>query len=1240
VTAAFMAACPDVAVAQAPIPRPTPYAGAVISTKGGEELQLRAEADWRSVVVTQNLVGGDTLRTNSAGAVAVLFEDRTQVRVARNSTLIVKEVATAAGGTTRLSLPEGSIFARAARGGTGVTVETPAAAAAIRGTDWSLAVDGPKTSLVVLEGTVTLANPQGSVTVAQGEGAEALIGQAPRKITLVDYDGRRQLLLYRELRDSFFDLTPTDVPRREQRARRAALKAVAAERRTAEDWLADAELALSYDGSAVAAQALAQAELRALAPAQQARADLVRGFLAARVNRWAEAASLFRRAAPRLDERRRETAAYASWVADTLANPSRKAAPLPQPARYARTAQGALAQASVESFTESNQHGVDLLAGAERQYPDDALIVGARAALQLSVGDRKAAEEQIERARAVDPGDPFVLLLTARYKWTIKSDLDGARADVLKALDAAPGSSLAWNELALIEDERQATREAELAHLKSIELDPQNPLVIANYANFLINHNQIVAADAVVKQAEAIDPAGAVQVLTRGRLLVREGKTQEGLQKLLAASAINPSYVDGLLELAIAQYRAGLDEEVAQSLDNADRFDNDNPETPLVRSIIAQDQYRADEGILAARESLRRRLARGGYFASFGADRQDGSPVNSALRFLSLDSWGRYFGDRTFEPFSAFSYFDQATASRPSPVTALLAPEIDPDGTFGQTAFSSTIQGLLLEPLAATSPERRESLVFTDFAETAIEGGLRSEGGQIGWQTEATAQARSVSSPIPFAVYLTGTIGRPDSSFADDRNDLLSGTALIGAQPTINDNLVAFAFFNKQKTDFRTVDQLSLYPDRLKPETMTAGIGWSHTFGDRNVLQFLFSGTHTEQRQRSDALLDVDGDGGPDFFTQRRLKGRETDAVGAVSHLIGFGDVSLRYGAEGSLSDGKLRDFRNYQPIFRDVETIRSKIDGRIGTAYADAIWDVSAKLKIEGGLFATSVDYDTRADVCSITVGVLIPGPCTPPRFIQKDDAFNVRIGAAWEPVSGHWLRAAYREDTTVLNNTTLAPVATVGLLPNEAATPIGGRTKTIAARWDAEWGAHLFTSLEYQSQKASDLSIGIPESLESADFLDARIRRLEANANLWLTHGVGLFARYARNWTDIPGGGDVPYVADNVGRIGVTFVHPSMVRLTIAQNFIGRRNDASSQIPFTFVPDARLEAVSTTNAALTWEPFDKRVRFELQGVNLFDKRYVVQSNDFPVAAPGFFAVPRIEGQRRTILATARFRL
>jgi hypothetical protein len=167
------------------LPRGSTPAGSVIARKTGEEARFIEIGNWRTVDIKQDLLAGDTLRTNAHGQLAILFSDRTQVRLGRNTTLVVKAIGKAA--DTVFSLRSGALWARAERGGLGLTVETPAAAAAIRGTDWTMTVDaGGKTSLIVLEGLVQFSNPQGSVSVAAGEAAVASIGQAPTKVLIVD----------------------------------------------------------------------------------------------------------------------------------------------------------------------------------------------------------------------------------------------------------------------------------------------------------------------------------------------------------------------------------------------------------------------------------------------------------------------------------------------------------------------------------------------------------------------------------------------------------------------------------------------------------------------------------------------------------------------------------------------------------------------------------------------------------------------------------------------------------------------------------------------------------------------------------------------------------------------------------------------------------------------------------------------------------------------------------------------
>ena len=224
-------------------PRNAPAAGSVIARKIGEEVRFFDVSSWRGVDVKQDLLAGDFLRTNANGSLAVLFADRTQMRLGRNTTLLVKQIGISS--DSSFALESGTVWGRAERGGIGLTVETAAATAAIRGTDFTLTVDpGGRTSLVVLEGLVELSNEYGSVSVAEGEAAAASIGSAPTKIVIVNAPDREQMLFHLSLRDSFTLLPASPLPAAQMREARLRIHAIPEAQRSAEDLVQLAESSL------------------------------------------------------------------------------------------------------------------------------------------------------------------------------------------------------------------------------------------------------------------------------------------------------------------------------------------------------------------------------------------------------------------------------------------------------------------------------------------------------------------------------------------------------------------------------------------------------------------------------------------------------------------------------------------------------------------------------------------------------------------------------------------------------------------------------------------------------------------------------------------------------------------------------------------------------------------------------------------------------------------------------------
>jgi tetratricopeptide (TPR) repeat protein len=1169
-------------------PRISEAEGTVVARKTGEEAQFVDAPSWRPVDVNQDLLAGDTLRTNATGNLTIRFADKSLVRMGRNTTMLVKKISSVTDSV--LGLTEGTIWARAARGGSKVQVDTPAATAAIRGTDWTLRVSGSRTTLTVLEGSVELSNGQGSVVVNQGEGATVTIGQAPRKYTLVNLKEREQMLLYNELRDVFGAMSPSGMDGTRSRAERRRVLAVDASTRSAEDWLALAETSLSISGRKEARAALSHLR-RPLRGANEARAKLVEAMLAGQEMQYAKAAALFAEALPGLPRNRKATAAYGLWFARSLAEPSR-AFPPPSEAAYADDPTAALARADAAAYLRGQAEALEVIRQAERRFPGDARLPAARAALALQLDRRDEVKEALARARAIDPDDPGHLLTSAQFKTTVSSDVDGALADLQHAIAVAPGDSAIWNEIGLVQSERNAIVEADRAHRKAIELNPENPAIYANYARFLMDNDQMAAAKRQIDIAVTLDPNAYPVLAAKGRYLLRVGKTAEGEKVLLDAAAVNPTYGDALIGLAIATYQQNATEETMQALDNADRFDPNNPSTSLIRSGIAVDRYKADEAIIHAREALRRRQLRGGYYTGYDVNRQASSYLGVTLDNLGMEEWGQYYADRSYDPFKATSYIDEAAEGRQTP---FVSPIIDGLERFpsGTSTLSSELQGLLFDPLSLAGETRRNSLERRSFFEGAVTGTLLdARARRPGWVTDVTLQGTSYAG-LPVSYFLQGGMARPESEKEHDANDFEGGLFRLGTRPTLNDSVVVFGNKTQVYEEFPGTKTSPTPFDQSRFTSETLGGAWSHMIGERNVFQIFAVGSQTESHQRVRLINDVSVSYDHDVYSDER------SLAGGFSHLFGVGPVTLRYGAEVAHFDGRSVEYVTNLKQGR-LSEINSSSTDEVGTRiYVDATWEVTRDLQFQGGVHW--VEFDGNG---------------------AKWGPLDFRLGAAWSPFDGQWLRAYYRQDTSFLSLYTLSPISTVGLAPLEMPLFTRGQTRTAAARWDAEWSERFFTTAEYQHQEFRSLSASYDDMLQSIQTKAGTIDRLNFGANYWLGGGFGTFASLTLNESrDTRGfweGNEVPLIPDYVAQVGLKYVHPSRVTATIAQNFVGPRVGwqdfrVGGQTAKPVVRD--LDRYTTTDAAITWSSPNGNLDFAFAVTNIFDQRV---ESAFDVPAPG----------------------
>ena len=86
-----------------------------------------------------------------------------------------------------------------------------------------------------------------------------------------------------------------------------------------------------------------------------------------------------------------------------------------------------------------------------------------------------------------------------------------------------------------------------------------------------------------------------------------------------------------------------------------------------------------------------------------------------------------------------------------------------------------------------------------------------------------------------------------------------------------------------------------------------------------------------------------------------------------------------------------------------------------------------------------------------------------------------------------------------------------------------------------------------------------------------------------------------------------DVPFVPGRFARAGVTFVHQSRLKITVAETYLG---DLKGDLAGTRSTD-----YWTTDAPITWETPDRRLLFGLTLLNLLDADYELAPG---IAGPG----------------------
>ena len=540
----------------------SPDAAEIVSLQGRGEYREAAESRWRNASVRQKLTQGNFVRTGDASRMAVLLVDQTQVRLAANSMIQIKQVGDNRDMGTVLKQSAGRSWTQSKNVPNRLTVETPSALAAIRGTDWELVVDEDGTStLTVLSGEVLLSNDQGSVSIGAGEQAQAKIGVAPVKRMLSNPRERVQWV-------SSFTVDPRRYP----------------------------EIGGTKDA------------------ALHAIGDMLR----------AGDLSAARRAVERL-------------VAQ-------------QPA----TGTAHLLLADFQVMAGEIDQAMTTLREGTKQYPNDERFDVWRARLLLIRDETDEARKALAAARARNPHSSETMIAEGeleRFEGHAQAATDAYRS----ALAAAPESARAWHGLGVVQAEREDVGNARASLNKAISLDPQGAGFRGELGTLEAFADNLVAARAAFTQAIEERADDYVALTGLGFVELKSGNTNEAINRLLAATLIEPRYARAQTYLAVAYYQQGRIRDALFALSRARDLDPKDPMPDLFESMIRNDQLRPGDALATARRALAL-LPNLKSLNQVANDQKGGANLGSALAAFGLEDWARSYAQDSYYPFWAGSH--------------------------------------------------------------------------------------------------------------------------------------------------------------------------------------------------------------------------------------------------------------------------------------------------------------------------------------------------------------------------------------------------------------------------------------------------------------------------------------------------------------------------------------------------------------------------------------------------------
>ncbi len=1131
--------------------------GEIIFVAGKALVRLIPEEIYRPAVPKQLLVSNDIIKTTAGARLSLLFKDQTQLKLASNTTLIIKEVVPSKEkpGALKilLRLESGEVWTRSKSTPEGLMIETSYATAAIRGTEWTLSVKDEASRVSVMEGNVSLSSPLGSVTVGRNEQAVVTGKEPPLKSILIRSRDRTQWTYYLTERTllGYLKFREGNLGEAEKLFNKGKLD---------ESGLAFERILLTEPENPAALTGL--------------------GLVALKKGNIEQAEKYFGHSL-----------------------------------KIRKSSLVLLGQAYLAISRNQIIGAAEILKNARESFPKNPLSYIFSSYLQTFLGNFPEAIQECDKGLLAIPNNPLLLAFKADLYFILDRP-DEAKQTIDILLRENPESSEGYERLGLF-DRMVAgnSKTAKEAFQKSILLDPLNDEASAKFADLLREEGYVPEALKLIEQAIAIAPWNAMHHYNYGRLLadinkidkargefnrsldldhtfsraylgegivlLKEGRPDEAIKELSKASLFEPNLSEVHTFMAIAYYHK---HEVKSALDELKRAEECDPldSTPhQLASAVYNDLYRPVEAIEEAHKALDLlpyRRASGE--ALLEAGKNGAMSVNAGLNFFNLPEWSLYYAQKALflNPYSNNSHIGVALAYDQLGRISTL----EGFNEFTNPSESETLIGLTLNVNSLNFSNRYSTLISKPGHYFTL-GGEYDFGNSNEVQADLTARGDFGSRfPLTYSFFAKGY--RDSGYLENSQYNRLSTELILGFKPTYDQDIyLDLSYIHNREEIPPGVSHSLLRPD-INQDAHDANswieLGYHKELSpDSHVIAHARYANAVGRLENPDFEIDQTG-----FSTQRN--DLQNFAAG-VRHLFTlFDDHQMSYGIDYNSQRVKITSDWPYAFLTGGTAFFDDTLNRKTIVVHLYDRWAFTPWITADGGLFLSYYNTDSEFSGFDTLDGSFKQ------KIARHSFDVNPRFGLTIDLWKKGALRMAYQRRSTPGFGGELAPVGTSGLIP-PTFDIVFNRADDFEGSVEYELTRKTFLKFLMGYERLNDIATLTGDK-------NAQLVYGRAALNQILGKYLSFSIRYHYNNSRyLDGSGrELPGIPHHSGDARLVLVLPSEIKAGLVESYIGPMfADPMNQI--------KLKGYFRTDIYAEKEFLKKRFFFQVGISNLFNKTY-----------------------------------